>query len=94
MLKKKVAALQLAERASFLSESSDLLDFHLGDLLEAVDDVHNLAGVLKVIPKNDRKRDDYEWRFYAALTHLDHHLKPALKEWDRVVDRMPNDDDE
>ena len=92
MLKKKVAALQPAERTSLLSHSSDLLDFHLGDLLEAVDDVHNLAGVLKVISKDDRKRNDYEGRFYAALAHLHHHLKPAITEWDRVVDRMPNDD--
>lgn len=92
MLKKKSASFQAAGGKSLLSHSSDLLNFHLGDLLEAVDDVHNLAGVLKVIPRGDRKRDDYEGRFYAALAHLNHHLKPAIKEWDRVVDRMPNED--
>jgi hypothetical protein len=41
-------------------------------------------------PANE-KREEYEGRLYAALTHLDHHVKPAIKEWDRVVDRMPND---
>ena len=24
----------------------------------------------------------------TQLTHLDHHVKPAIKEWDRVVDQM------
>jgi hypothetical protein len=24
------------------------------------------------------------------LTHLEHHVKPAIKEWDRVMDKMPD----
>lgn len=68
MLKRKPASLHPEEWNSLLSHSSDLLDFHLGDLLEAVDDVHNLAGVLKVIPRNDRKRDDTKGDF---MRHCD-----------------------
>ncbi|MDO9117846.1 MAG: hypothetical protein Q7U39_07810 [Nitrospira sp.] len=30
-------------------------------------------------------------RLHAALTHLDHHVKPAIKEWDRIVDRLPEE---
>jgi hypothetical protein len=46
---------------------------------------------LKELPTISDKRDEYEGRLYAALTHLEHHVKPAIKEWDRVVDRMPDD---
>ena len=35
--------------------------------------------------------EDMPKRLYVALTHLDHHVKAAINEWDRVVDRMPND---
>lgn len=68
-----------------------LLERHLEEILEAVEEVHNLAATLKVIPPDDEKRDVYEGRLYAALTHLDHHVKPAIKEWDRVLDRMPDE---
>jgi hypothetical protein len=32
---------------------------------------------------------DHEGGLYEALTHIDHHVKPAIKEWACVVDRMP-----
>jgi hypothetical protein len=49
------------------------------------------VAILKTLSSTDAKRDEYEGRLYVALTHLDHHVKPAIKEWDRVVDRMPED---
>lgn len=27
----------------------------------------------------------------SIVTPFDHHVKPAMKEWDRVVDKMPQD---
>lgn len=91
MQTKKKARTTLAENDSLVFPSSPMLDHHLEDLMEAVEEIHNLAGVLKVISPHDEKRDEYEGRLYAALTHLDHHVKPAIKEWDHVVDRMPED---
>lgn len=87
----KRAQTTLAERKSLLSASSVGLEHHMQDILEAVEEIHNLAGTLNVLPLDDEKRDVYEGRLYVALTHLDHHVKPAIKEWDRVVDRLPDE---
>ena len=90
-MNKKKSPAMLAERKSLLSYSSVALDHHLEEILEAVEDIHNLAGTLNVIAPDDEKRDTYEGRLYVALTHLDHHVKPAIREWDHVVDRMPEE---
>lgn len=79
-----------AETGSFLSPSSTLLDNHFDELLETIEEIRGLAAILKSLSSEDDKRDEYEGRLYTALTHLDHHVKPAIKEWDRVVDQIPN----
>lgn len=33
----------------------------------------------------------HEGGLYRAFTHLDHHVRPAINEWDSVLDRMPDD---
>lgn len=81
----------VAEVSSFLSHSNSLLDNHLEEILEEVEEIRALAKGLKTMSQTDKKRDDYEARLWVALTHLDHHVKPAIKEWDRVVDKMPGD---
>ena len=81
----------VAETDSLLSYSSAMLDNHLGEILEAIEEVHNYAAALKLLAHDDEKRDEYEARLYVALTHLEHHVKPAIKEWDHMVDRMPDD---
>jgi hypothetical protein len=74
---------------SLLSPSSSLLDNHVDEILETIEEIAGLAAILKTLSPADAKRDEYEGRLYVALTHLDHHVKPAIKEWDRVVDKMP-----
>jgi hypothetical protein len=81
----------VAETDSFLSPSSAMLDTHFDELLETIEEIRGLVAILKSLPLEDNKREEYEGRLYVALTHLDHHVKPAIKEWDRVVDRMPDD---
>jgi hypothetical protein len=44
------------------------------------------------VPTDDR--DTTEGRLYAALSHLQNHVGPALKEWDRVDDALPDDEDD
>lgn len=78
-----------SEQDTLVTPSTPMLEQHFVEILEAVEAIHNLSGALRVIPLDDKNRDEYEGRLYAALTHLDHHVKPAIKEWDRVVDRMP-----
>ena len=61
------------------------------EIVEASEEILGLVALLKSLSPTDSKRDEYEGRLYGALTHLDHHVKPVIKEWDRVVDRMPED---
>ena len=81
----------LAGKGSFLTPSSSLLDNHLDEIVETTEEILGLVAILKTLSPTDAKRDEYEGRLYVALTHLDHHVKPAIKEWDRIVDRMPED---
>ncbi|MCP9439010.1 MAG: hypothetical protein NNA20_10125 [Nitrospira sp.] len=64
------------------------MDNHIDEIVEASEEVLGLVAILKSLSHTDPKRDEYEGRLYGALTHLEHHVKPAIKEWDRVVDRM------
>lgn len=73
---------------TLLAPSSTLLANHFEELLE---EIRGLTALLKALPSSSDTLDEYEGRLYAALTHLDHHVKPAIKEWDRVVDRMADD---
>ena len=79
------------EISSLLSRSNSLLDNHIEEILEEVEEIRALAKGLKTMSQTDKKRDDYEARLWVALTHLDHHVKPAIKGWDRVLDKMPDD---
>jgi hypothetical protein len=81
----------VANKGSFLAPSSSLLDNHFDEILETTEEIAGLVAILKTLSPTDAKRDEYEGRLYVALTHLDHHVKPAIKEWDRVVDQMPED---
>ncbi len=85
---KKRRRTKLSESGTLLAPSSTLLDNHFEELLEAIEEIRGLTVLLKALPTTSDKRDEYEGRLYAALTHLDHHVKPAIKEWDRVVERM------
>ena len=81
----------VADKDSFLMPSSSLLDNHFDEILETTEEILGLVAILKTLSSTDANRDEYEGRLYVALTHLDHHVKPAIKEWDRIVDRMPED---
>ncbi|MBS0155584.1 MAG: hypothetical protein JSS38_13380 [Nitrospira sp.] len=85
---KKRGQTKLPESRALLAPSSTLRDNHFEELLESIEEIRGLTALLKALPASSDKRDEYEGRLYAALTHLDHHVKPAIKEWDRVVDRM------
>lgn len=87
---KKRGRPKVADSGALLAPSSPLLENHFIELLEAIEEIRGLTAMLKSTPSTDEKREEYEGRLYAALTHLDHHVRPAIKEWDRVVDRMPD----
>lgn len=85
---KKRGRTKLSEPGTLLAPSTTLLDNHIEELLEAIEEIRGLTALLKGLPTTSDKRDEYEGRLYAALTHLEHHVKPAIKEWDHVVERM------
>jgi hypothetical protein len=86
---KKARSSAVAEKESVVVPSSPMLDNHLDEIVEASEEILGLVAILKTLSSADAKRDEYEGRLYTALTHLEHHVKPAVKEWDRVVDKMP-----
>ncbi len=88
---KKRGRPEVADTGALLVPSSALLDNHIEELLEAIEEIQGLTALLKPLPTTSAKREKYEGRLYAALTYLEHHVKPAIKEWDRVVDRMTQD---
>lgn len=88
---KKRGRPKVADAGTLLAPSSALLENHFEELLEAIEEIRGLTDLLKSLPPADEQREAYEGRLYAALTHLDHHVKPAIKEWDRVVDQMADE---
>ncbi len=86
---KKARSSAVAEKESVLVPSSPILENHVDEIVEASEEILGLVAILKTLSPADPKRDEYEGRLYAALTHLEHHVRPAVKEWDRVVDKMP-----
>ena len=79
-------------RTSLVSPSSSTLDFHLGELEEECARFVALIGALRSTWDSER-RDVIEGDLYASLHHLEYHVRPALKEWDRLTDKMPNYDE-
>lgn len=43
---------------------------------------------------SEDERDTIEGELYASLTHLNNHAQPAMEEMDRLVDEMPDDDED
>lgn len=88
---KKTRSATLVDKPSLLIPSSALLDNHFDEIAETSEEILGLVAILKSLSPADPQRDEYEGRLYGALTHLEHHVKPAIKEWDRIVDQMPED---
>jgi hypothetical protein len=71
-----------------------MLEMHLSEIL---DECENFAEYCRILRQDDLSEDDrgtYEGRLYAAIGHLQNHVGPALTEWDRVDETLPDDDDE
>ena len=82
-----------------INPTSDLLDIHLIELGEECARFVALLQALRsmaAIPEwlNEEERSRTEADLYASLSHLSLHAQPALDEWDRLIDEMPDDDDD
>jgi hypothetical protein len=78
---------------SLLSLSSNALEIHLRELEEECDRLVRLIGALRST-EDTEKREMIEGDLYASLIHLKNHVQPAIKEWDRLVDEMPDDEED
>jgi len=87
------------EKQSFMSVSSNMLDMHLQELTEECARFVAMIEALRtmaVAPKsaNEEVREYIEANLYASLSHMKNHVQPAMDEWDRLVEEMPDDDEE
>ncbi|HXU40566.1 MAG TPA: hypothetical protein VN937_29685 [Blastocatellia bacterium] len=84
---------------SAVSPSSSLLDMHLSELEEEcarfvalISALRSMAAVREYA--EEEVREYTEGNLYASLFHLKNHVGPALDEIDRLVDLMPDDDED
>jgi hypothetical protein len=73
--------------------TSSLLEMHLSEILEECQNIVEYGRALRQddLPTDDR--DTLEGELYAAIGHLQNHVGPALQEWDRVIETLPEEDD-
>jgi hypothetical protein len=73
--------------------TSRLLEMHLSDILEECENIVAYGRTLRQDDLLTDDRDTVEGELYAAIGHLQHHIGPALQEWDRVIETLPDDDE-
>jgi hypothetical protein len=87
-----------AKEQSLVSPSSSVLDMHLAELEEECAHFLSLISALRSLAESDStnedERDTTEGELYASLSHLHNHAQPAMDEMDRLLDEMPDDDEE
>lgn len=81
-----------------VNPSSSLLDMHLAELEEECRHFVSLISGLRFLAERESasedERDTIEGELYASLSHLNNHAQPAMDEMERLVDTMPEDDEE
>lgn len=74
-----------------LYPTSSLLEMHLEHIREECNNIFKLASGLEWEGPDTEERDRREGVLYAALCHLKEHIVDAIREWDQVTDKMPED---
>ena len=82
-----------------LSSTSNVLQMHLAELGEECARFVALLEALRsmaAVPEwlDEEARASTEGNLYASLVHLSHHVQPALAEMDRLLEEMPDDEEE
>ena len=88
-----------AKKQSLVNPSSTLLDMHLAELEDECAHFLSLIVALRSLAeKSDSDDEDeratIEGELYASLSHLNNHAQPAMEEMDRLVDEMPDDEED
>jgi hypothetical protein len=87
------------ESRSFMSVSSNMLDMHLQELTEECARFVAMIEALRTMsgspePADEEVRGYIEANLYASLSHLSNHVQPAMDEWDRLIEALPDDDED
>jgi hypothetical protein len=82
-----------------VSPTSSLLDMHLQELEEECARFVALMSALRsmaAVPEwaDEEIRETTQGNLYASISHLTHHAQPALDEMDRLLDEMPDDEED
>lgn len=72
--------------------TNDILEAHLSEILEECTNIVEYCGKLRQTSLSEEERDTYEGELYSALTHLQNHIGPALQEWDRLIEVLPEEE--
>ena len=88
-----------AKKQSLVNPSSNLLDMHLAELEEECTRFLSLIAALRSMTERSESADEderatIEGELYASLSHLNNHAQPAMEEMDKIVDEMPDDEDD
>lgn len=82
-----------------VNPTSDLLNLHLVELGEEcarfvalLQALRSMATIPEWLSEDERSRTDAD--LYTSLSHLSHHIQPALDEWDRLIDELADDEEE
>jgi hypothetical protein len=86
-------------KRSPVEPTSSMLDMHLSELEEECARFVALMSALRsmaAVPEwaDEEIRATTQGNLYASISHLTHHAKPALDEMDRLLDEMPDDDED
>lgn len=82
-----------------MSVSSNMLDMHLQELTEECARFVAMIEALRTMsvsqePADEELRGYIEANLYASLSHMNNHVQPAMDEWDRLVEELPDDDED
>jgi hypothetical protein len=86
-------------RKSPFNPSSTLLEMHMTELEEECARFLSLITALRTSAQSshaadEEERDTLEAEIYASLSHMKNHVEPAMEEMDRLIEEMPDDEDE
>ena len=59
---------------------------HLQEIQEECRNISGYVRTLRRLPRSSKEAQAADAQLYAALTHLENHAGPAVKEWERVMD--------
>lgn len=65
------------------------LEMHMDEILEESLRAATLMTQLKKLSHESEERDELEGQLYAGLLHLADHTRDAVKEWDKLTERLP-----